>query len=183
MVDLAILVLRLTLGALLTGHGFQKLSRRFGGGGLVGTAAWLESIGLRPGKRWAPLAASAEFGGGLLTLLGFLNPLGPLAIVSTMTMATATVHWGKPIWVTAGGAELPLTNMAIASALALAGPGRYSLDHALGIRLPRWLFPLGMAVIVTVAALARAGVPPIVSPPAPSEPERPGEQASAGTQG
>ena len=90
MVDLALLVLRLTMGSLLTGHGFQKLSRRFGGGGLAGTAAWLDSIGLRPGQRWAPLAAGTEFGGGLLTLLGFLNPLGPLGIVSAMTMATAS---------------------------------------------------------------------------------------------
>jgi putative oxidoreductase len=183
MVDLALLILRLTLGALLTGHGFQKLSRRFGGGGLAGTAAWLDSIGLRPGQRWAPLAAGTEFGGGLLTLLGFLNPLGPLGIVSAMTMATATVHWGRPIWVAAGGAELPVTNMAIASALALAGPGRCSLDAALGIRLPRWLFPLGMVAIVTVAVLARAGVPPIVTPPAPGEPELPGEQAQAAAQG
>ena len=64
-----------------------------------------------------------------------------------MSMATAKVHWGKPIWAGAGGAELPVTNIAAAAALALVGPGRYSVDHMLGIRLPRWLALIGLAGI------------------------------------
>ena len=56
-----------------------------------------------------------------------------------MAMAWAKVHLGKPLWVTAGGAELPLTNMAVLTALTIAGPGRLSIDGLLGIRLPRWI--------------------------------------------
>jgi putative oxidoreductase len=53
--------------------------------------------------------------------------------------------------VTEGGAELPVTNMAITTALMLNGPGKYSLDRALGIRLPRWLAPLGLiGILLTV---------------------------------
>jgi putative oxidoreductase len=91
--------------------------------------------------------------GGLLMLLGFLNPLGPVAVIGSMAMATATVHWGKPIWASTGGAELPVTNMAFAIALVLVGPGRFSRDHILGSPLPRWVaVPALLVVIITVFA-------------------------------
>jgi len=118
---------------------------------LAGTANWLETLELRPGEAWAAAAGVSELGGGLLTMLGLLHPLGPIAAISAMGMATAKAHWGKPIWVTSGGAELPVTNIAIAAALLAAGPGRYSVDRVLGLRLP--------ARAATVAALAAlAGV-------------------------
>src|SRR5207245_5216835 len=41
--DLGLLVLRLTVGGLLAGHGAQKLFGWFGGFGLKGTAGWVES--------------------------------------------------------------------------------------------------------------------------------------------
>jgi putative oxidoreductase len=151
MSNLAALLLRLTIGGLLTGHGAQKLFGSFSGPGLEGTSGFMEMLGLRPGRTWAVLAGLSEFGGGLLTLLGFLNPLGPLGIIGSMAMATVTAHKGKPVWVTEGGAELPLTNIAAATALILNGPGKWSLDRALGLSLPRWLAPLGLvAVILTV---------------------------------
>ena len=151
-VDLGMLALRLLAGGLLAGHGAQKLFGWFGGHGPEGTAGWLESLGFRPGRHWALAAGLSEFGGGLLTGLGLLNPLGPVAMMAPMTMATAKVHWGKPIWANAGGAELPLTNMAIATAVATAGPGRLSLDGLLGIRLPWQLTSL--AVTGTAAGVA-----------------------------
>jgi putative oxidoreductase len=77
--------------------------------------------------------------------------------MGSMSMATATVHWGKPIWVTAGGAELPVTNMAIAGALTLAGPGQYSLDRALGIRLPRVIVAGTLLIAAALLALGLAG--------------------------
>jgi putative oxidoreductase len=157
---LALLALRLTTGTLLAGHGSQKLFGAFGGGGLDGTAGMMESLGLRPGRPWAALAGLAELGGGALTALGFLSPLGPTGILSAMAMATATAHWGKPIWVTKGGAELPVTNMAIALALAIAGPGRCSLDAALGIRVPPKL------VALTIAGAVAGGVLGLVRPDA-----------------
>ena len=150
--DIGLLALRLTAGGLLAGHGAQKLFGWFGGHGFAGTAGWLESLGLRPGKPWALAAGASELGGGLLTALGLLSPLGPLSAIGAMAMATAKGHWGKPIWITAGGAELPLTNVAIASALAVAGPGKYSLDQALGIKLPAWLMLPGAAATLALGA-------------------------------
>ncbi len=158
--DLAFLTLRATAGTLLAGHGAQKLFGWFEGPGLHGTRGWLESMGIRPGHPWAIAAGLSEFGGGVLTLLGLGGPLGQLGIMGAMGMATVKVHAGKPIWVTTGGAELPVTNMAIAAALMLAGPGKFSIDEALGIRLPRWLAIPGLAVVaaaVYAGAFGQAG--------------------------
>lgn len=150
--DLGLLIIRLTIGLLLAGHGSQKLFGWFGGYGLQGTGNWIETLGLRPGSRWAVLAAFGEFGGGLLTALGLFHPIGPLLTLGPMSVATGTVHAGKPIWVTEGGAELPVTNMAVATGLTLAGPGRFSLDHLLGIKLPPFLVVLSaLGVMIGIA--------------------------------
>jgi putative oxidoreductase len=110
---------------------------------------------MKPGKPWAILAGASEFGGGLLTLLGALNPLGSIATMGAMGMATAKAHWGKPIWVTQGGAELPVTNAALALALGLVGPGKLSVDHALGIKLPRRLVLVpGLGLVAASIAYA-----------------------------
>jgi putative oxidoreductase len=139
----------------MAGHGAQKLFGLFGGHGLKGTAGWLESMNLRPGTLWAALAGGSEFGGGLLTALGFLNPVGSVGTVGAMAMATSKAHWGKPVWNTSGGAELPLVYSATALALGLARPGKFSVDEALGIRLPRRLILIpGLAVVAASVAYA-----------------------------
>src|SRR5258708_29237740 len=135
--DIGLLILRLVMGGLLVGHGSQKLFVWFSGPGLKGTAGFLESMGLKPGTPWATAATASELGGGTLPTLGLLHPLGPLGTIGAMVMATAKAHWGKPIWASQGGAELPVINMAAALALMLTGLGRFSLDRVFGIRLPR----------------------------------------------
>ena len=155
--NLAAWSLRAVLGGLLAGHGAQKLFGSFNGPGLEGTSGFMEMLGLRPGRPWAVLAGLSEFGGGVLTVLGLLNPLGPLGVIGSMAMATATAHKGKPVWVTEGGAELPVTNIAASTALILNGPGKYSLDRALGIRLPAWIAPLGLALVVLTVLYAPGG--------------------------
>jgi putative oxidoreductase len=159
MKDLALLIIRLVPGGLMAGHGAQKLFGAFGGNGLEGTAGWLESMGLEPGKPWAAAAGMGEFGGGLLSATGLLHPLGPIGVIATMTVATAKAHWGKPIWNTEGGAELPVLNIAFATALLASGPGKYSLDKAFGLSLPRWVvllvaFMSAMAVLMAIRAEA-----------------------------
>jgi putative oxidoreductase len=154
MTSIARLIVRLTVGGLLAGHGAQKLFGSFGGYGVEGTAGWLESMNLKPGRQWAILAGVSEFGGGMLTALGALNPIGPIMSMGAMLMATVKVHAGKPIWVTAGGAELPVTNMAVQSALILAGPGKLSFDGLLGIRIPRWFGFAALAGMIATVALA-----------------------------
>jgi putative oxidoreductase len=51
-----------------------------------------------------------------------------------------------------------VTNFAASTALILNGPGKYSLDRALlGIRLPTWPAPLGLAVVVLTVLYAPGG--------------------------
>ena len=161
--EFGFLILRLTMGGLLAGHGAQKLFGWFDGPGLKGTAGWLESMGFKPGMPWATAAAASEFGGGTLTALGLFHPLGPLATMGAMAMATFKAHWDKPIWASQGGAELPVLNLSIALTLMLTGPGRFSLDRLFGIRLPRTLVA---AVAIAEAALVVIGIMPHPQPAA-----------------
>jgi putative oxidoreductase len=79
----------------------------------------------------APLAGLGEAGGGMLILLGFMTPLGSVAIISVM-VGTLAVHFDKGLWNTNGGYEFPMMLAATASALAFTGPGRFSMDHVIG---------------------------------------------------
>lgn len=162
--DIALLAARMTVGGLVAGHGAQKLFGWFGGSGLAGTSGWMESIGMRPGRQWALAAGGSEFGGGVLTALGLLHPLGPISIMGPMAVAIRKAHWGKPVWVAEGGAELPITNIAIGVALALVDPGRLSLDHALGIKVPKQIALLAAAGVV--AGIIASEAAPTLAPAA-----------------
>jgi putative oxidoreductase len=153
------LIVRLVQGSLMAGHGAQKLFGSFSGPGLQGTVGFMEILDLKPGRPWAVMAGLSELGGGVLTALGLLHPLGPVGTIAAMSMATTKAHWGKPIWQTEGGAELPVLNMAISTALMLRRPYKYSLDRLLGIRLPGWLAPLGLAAILLTVLHAGTGAP------------------------
>src|SRR3954452_18961271 len=113
-------VARLVLGTYLAVHGSQKLFGAFGGNGIEGTAKGFERLGLTPGREMAMLAGAAELGGGVLTATGLAEPLGPIAIMGTMTVATVVHRQAGPLAAT-GGFELPLTNLALAGVLLAAG--------------------------------------------------------------
>jgi putative oxidoreductase len=147
----ALLGLRLTLGSYLAAHGAQKLFGAFGGRGLAASGAGFERVGLSPGRPMARLAGTSELVGGVLTAAGLADPIGPLAIAGTMAVASTT-HRGKGPFNAQGGWELPLTNVAAAAVLAAAGPGRYSLNAALGLRVPRPLVRLAVAGAATASA-------------------------------
>lgn len=155
--DLGILLLRLVVGGLMMGHGTQKLFGWFGGHGVRGTAGWLESMGFRPARPLAVMTGVAEAGGGLLLAVGLLTPLAAAAIAGVLFTAIVSVHWSKGLWSTNGGSELPLTLAMAAVATAFVGPGRFSVDSALGSELAgaAWgLGALGLGVVSAAATLA-----------------------------
>src|SRR5689334_5869231 len=119
---------RLVFGLLMAAHGAQKLFGWFGGYGLNAVSGYFESLGFRPGRFFAVAAGAAELGGGLLTAAGFLGPIGPALIVVVMIVAAATVHRGHGVFAATNGFEVPLLYGTFAAAIALAGPGAYSLD-------------------------------------------------------
>ena len=171
------MIVRVVQGSLMAGHGAQKLFGSFGGPGLEGTSGFMEMLGMRPGRPWAYLAGLSEFGGGVLTALGFLNPLGPLGVIGSMSMATRKAHWGKPIWVTEGGAELPVLNIAISTALMIREPDRYSLDRLVGIRLPGWVGPVGLVGIILTVLYSELEADEAAEQETPEQEEAPEEGA------
>ena len=163
---LGLLILRLVVGLTLAAHGAQKLFGWWGGPGMNGWTQSVRRLRIRPAQPWAWVAALSEFGGGLLLAVGLLWPLGSLAITGAMLVAIATVHLPKGFWVTKGGFEFNLTLIGATAALALTGPGPYSLDSALRIHLPE---PLALivgtiALIVGVSATLLSRSQPEAAP-------------------
>lgn len=136
-VDLAQLVLRLAIGPMLVLHGVNKV---WGGGGLTGTAGWFDSLGLRPAWLHARVAAVTEIVAGVLVALGLLTGLAATAFVGLMLVAMLTDHRGKGYFVFKGGWEYVLLVAMVAVALAVGGPGAWSIDSLLGLDLagPFW---------------------------------------------
>ena len=147
--DLGMLLVRLALGPMLLLHGANKV---WGGGGLAGTAGWFESLGLRPGWLHARIAAGTELVAGVLVTLGLLTGLASMAFVGLMTVAALTDHRGKGFFVFKGGWEYVALVAVVAVALAVVGPGAWSLDAALG--LPLSGIGWGMAALVGGVAAA-----------------------------
>lgn len=150
-----LLTARVVLGSLMAAHGAQKLFGWFGGYGLAGTGGFLESLGFRPGRFFAATAGAAEFASGLLVALGLLGPVGPALMFSVMLVAAVSVHGRNGVFASSNGIEVPLLYAIGAVALGLTGPGRYSLDTALGIG-DVWTPALTLAVL-GVGALGGIG--------------------------
>lgn len=126
------LLLRLAVGGFFVGHGTQKLFGWFGGNGVEATAQSFEQLGLRPGRRNAIAAGTAEAGGGTLLVAGLATPLAASVLTATMITAIRTVHIKNGPWVTNGGYEYNVVLIAAALALAEMGPGELSLEAARG---------------------------------------------------
>ena len=148
---LGLLILRLVFGMTMAAHGAQKLFGWFGGGGIGGTAAFMEQLGFRPARLQAVLAGLVEAGGGLLLAAGLFSPLAAAMMISVMLVAIVTVTLEKGFFLQNGGCEYNVAIAVAALALAFTGPGAMSLDTALGIA---WFGP---AWGVTALALGLLG--------------------------
>ncbi len=152
--DTGLLLLRLAVGGTLAAHGSQKLLGWFGGGGPRGTARVMGAMGFTPPLPAAVAAGLGEGAGGALLALGLGTPAAGSAAAATMATA-ASVHAPRGFWEMNGGMETPATLGAAALGIAVAGPGRYSLDHATGHALDR---PWTTAAALTVGAAAATAV-------------------------
>lgn len=129
--DVGLFVLRVSFGVGLAAHGYNKV---FGGGGLAGTGRWFGSIGMRWPRWQARLAAATEIGAGLLFAAGLITPFAAAGIIGVMLVALWVAHRNNGFFVFYEGQGWEYTAaIAIAAwAVATIGPGRISLDHALG---------------------------------------------------
>ncbi|BAV40390.1 DoxX family protein [Mycobacterium ulcerans] len=123
--DVGLLILRLVLGLTMAAHGFNKF---FGGGRIPGTARWFESIGMKPGKFYATVAAITEVSAGLGLAAGLLTPIPAAGFVSLMFVAAWTVHRPNGFFIVKEGWEYNLVLALSAVAVATIGAGKLSLD-------------------------------------------------------
>ena len=127
-----LLLLRIVVGSIMAAHGAQKLFGWWGGPGMSGTAGMVSSLAYRAPLLMACGLAAAELGGGLSLATGFLTPLGALAVTVVMLNAIYVIHWPNGFFNGNGGYEFNLLIAASAVGLAAIGPGRFSIDHAIG---------------------------------------------------
>lgn len=122
-------LIRLGLGLMLIAHGANKV---VGKGGIAGTARWFDGSG-----RLASRLDGGGHGGRRRHAHGSRPgfPVPCAGVVALMTVAALTDHRGKGVFVFKGGWEYVAVVGVIASAVAFTGPGRWSLDHLIGLRL------------------------------------------------
>ena len=122
--DVGKLILRIALGVLILLHGIAKL--RGGVGpieGMVTAHGWPSYV--------AYGALIGEVLGPLMLLAGFYARIGAVLIAINMLFAFLLVHMGQLTELNEqGGWALELQGMYLATAVALAllGPGRYSVN-------------------------------------------------------
>jgi putative oxidoreductase len=124
-----LLLLRVFVGLAFFGHGTQKLFGWWGGYGPQGTGGFFSSLGYKSGVQMAVLAGLAEAGGGTLLALGLLTLFACAALAVVMLNASFSVTLKRAFM---AGSELELVYLVTAISLAAIGPGRFSLDRAIG---------------------------------------------------
>jgi putative oxidoreductase len=111
------------------GHGTQKLFAWWGGFGPQGTGGFFASKGYRAGVLMAIAAGLAESTGGALLALGLVTPLACTLIAIVMLNAIGSVTFKRAFLL---GSELEITYLVTVVSLAAIGPGRFSIDRAIG---------------------------------------------------
>lgn len=156
-INSALLLIRVALGVTMAAHGYNKF---FKGGRIAGTAGWFDSIGMRPGKMHATLAASGEIAAGVCLALGFFTTFAALGFVGLMTVAGWTVHRDKGFMIVNEGWEYVFVLAVSAVTIAMLGPGEWSIDDAIGLAddLDGWTGLVISAVGGVAAAVALLAV-------------------------
>lgn len=128
-VSAALAVLRGIVGVVFAAHGAQKLFV-FGFGGVIGA---FEGMGVPLAGIAGPTVALMEFFGGLALIAGLFTRYVALGLAAVMLGAMALVHFPAGFFLP-NGAEFTLTLFGGVLALALAGPGTFSLEAVIAER-------------------------------------------------
>ena len=130
--SLAPLAVRVILGIITIAHGAQKLQT-----GPANFGQGLAGMGVPFPVLTGYIVTFAELIGGILLVVGLLSRLAALLLTVNLTIGILLVNVGigflTPPGAASSGVELPLALIAGLLAILLAGPGKLSLDHALGI--------------------------------------------------
>lgn len=128
--SLGLTVLRVVLGVTFLLHGWQKFTEWT----LAGTQAAFAQMGVPAAELAAPVVAVLELVGGLMLLLGLGTRVVAALLALVMLGALVLVHLPAGFFVADGGIELVLLLAAASALFALAGAGRWSLDHVVAAK-------------------------------------------------
>lgn len=123
--DLALLIARVGIAALMLTHGIPKLLMLLSGGpvqfpSVMGMSAELS----------LSLAVFAEVFCSLFILTGFATRLATIPVIVTMLVAVLLIHSADPVSVK----EPALHYLLVNAVLLFAGSGKYSIDYLLQSR-------------------------------------------------
>ena len=125
------LVVRVLAGVIMAAHGWQKLQ-----GGPSGFGQALAGLGVPLPELMAYVVTLVELIGGVLLIVGLLSRLAALLLTIDLVVAILLVKVNigllSPADGSGVGAELELALIAGFLVVLLAGPGRLSVDQALG---------------------------------------------------
>jgi putative oxidoreductase len=119
------------VGIIMFAHGMQKLQ-----GGPANFGGLLSQLGVPAPELMAYVVTFVELVGGALLIVGLLSRLSTLLLTIDLVVAILLVKLNVGLIAPQGsgaGAELDLALIAGFLVILLAGPGRFSLDYALGI--------------------------------------------------
>jgi putative oxidoreductase len=127
-------IARLLVGIVMTAHGWQKLTDMtpagFGDG-------MLDGLGVPAPVLFGWVVTLIELGGGLLLILGGLTRIAAIlnagVLIGALLLVKLDIGLLSPMGADMPGAELEFGLLAGLLVVALLGPGKPSLDHALGI--------------------------------------------------
>ena len=126
------LAVRMILGIIMVAHGAQKLQM-----GPANFGQGLAGMGVPLPVLTGYVVTFVELIGGILLVIGLLSRLAALLLMVNLTVAILLVNVGigflTPPGAASSGVELPLALIAGLLVILLAGPGKLSLDHTLGI--------------------------------------------------
>lgn len=122
--DLGLLVIRAATGVTFAAHGAQKVFDR----GLGAVAEGFAGMGIPLAGVIGPMVGLGELLGGIALAAGFLTRWAGAGLTLIMLGALSIVHLKNGFFAGNGGIEFVLVLGSAAAGIALAGPGRYSVD-------------------------------------------------------
>ena len=117
--DLALLILRISVGGMMMTHGWNKLMKF-----QEKSVSWPDPLHVGSSISLGMTIFAELFCAGLL-VVGLFSRLALLPLLFLMTMAVFVIHAGDPF----GDKEHAILFLVPYAVLFLSGPGRYSLDR------------------------------------------------------
>ena len=129
--SIGLTALRIVLGVVFIAHGAQKFAQ-----GIPDVTQGFAGMGVPLAEVAAPVVAGLELVGGVLLVAGVATRVVGLLLAVDMVVAGLLAHATAGFFAQDGGFEYVLVLAVASLAVALTGPGRFSVD-ALVLRSSR----------------------------------------------